>query len=47
LSGFGQPGDFQRSHEAGFVRHLVKPMNPAELNRLLKGLLEDKDEQEA
>jgi len=47
LSGFGQPGDFQRSQEAGFVCHLVKPMNPAELNRLLKGLLEDKDEQEA
>ena len=47
LSGFGQPADFRRSQEAGFVRHLVKPMNPAELNRLLKALLEDKDEQEA
>jgi two-component system CheB/CheR fusion protein len=47
LSGFGQPHDFQRSEQAGFAHHLVKPMNPSELNRLLKALLEGKDEQPA
>jgi two-component system CheB/CheR fusion protein len=44
LSGFGQPHDFNRSREAGFAKHLVKPMDPAELDRLLKTLLkEDRD----
>lgn len=40
LSGFGQPRDFQRSQQAGFAHHLVKPTSPSELNRLLRALLE-------
>ena len=28
VSGWGQPHDIQRSHEAGFDRHLVKPPRP-------------------
>ena len=28
ISGFGQPSDLQRSAEAGFVEHLVKPVTP-------------------
>jgi two-component system CheB/CheR fusion protein len=39
LSGFGHPNDFQRSEEAGFAHHLVKPVNPNELDRLLKQAL--------
>jgi len=35
LSGWGQKGDRQRTKEAGFDRHLVKPAEPAELQRLL------------
>ena len=45
LSGFGQPRDFQRSQQAGFAHHLVKPTSPSELNNLLKGLLENRDEE--
>ena len=39
VSGFGRPEDLQRSREAGFVHHLVKPVDPDELDRLLRGLL--------
>ncbi len=35
ISGFGQPDDMQRSAEAGFLQHLVKPVNPDELDALL------------
>jgi signal transduction histidine kinase/CheY-like chemotaxis protein/integral membrane sensor domain MASE1 len=35
LTGFGQPEDHRRSREAGFARHLVKPVDPRELERLL------------
>jgi CheY-like chemotaxis protein len=35
LTGWGQDQDRQRSCEAGFDRHLVKPVDPAELLRLL------------
>jgi signal transduction histidine kinase len=38
LTGFGQQTDRQRSAEAGFDAHLVKPVDPAELLRLLAGL---------
>jgi CheY-like chemotaxis protein len=31
ISGFGQPSDLQRSEEAGFVEHLIKPVNPQTL----------------
>lgn len=37
LSGYGRPEDRARSQEAGFNRHLVKPVNPDELCTLLAG----------
>jgi PAS domain S-box-containing protein len=35
LTGWGQEEDRRRSQEAGFDRHLVKPVEPASLKRLL------------
>ena len=35
LTGFGQPEDHRRSVAAGFSRHLVKPVDPRDLARLL------------
>jgi CheY-like chemotaxis protein len=34
LTGWGQEEDKQRTKEAGFDHHLVKPAEPAELQRL-------------
>lgn len=38
LTGWGQEEDRRRSREAGFDRHLVKPVDPQALMRLLAGL---------
>jgi PAS domain S-box-containing protein len=35
LSGFGQAGDRQRSKQAGFDLHLIKPVDPGEIESLL------------
>jgi CheY-like chemotaxis protein len=35
LTGYGSAGDYRRSAEAGFDHHLVKPLDPDELARLL------------
>lgn len=35
ISGYGQEADQQRSHQAGFNHHLVKPVDPAKLQELL------------
>jgi CheY-like chemotaxis protein len=35
LTGYGGLEDRRRSHEAGFDRHLVKPLDPSELEKLL------------
>jgi PAS domain S-box-containing protein len=35
ITGYGFPEDIERSHEAGFVRHLVKPVAPDELLRIV------------
>ncbi len=35
LTGWGQDEDRRRSHEAGFDHHLVKPVDPAALEKLL------------
>ncbi|HET7809643.1 MAG TPA: response regulator [Steroidobacteraceae bacterium] len=35
VTGWGQPDDKQRAHTAGFDRHLVKPIDPDEVDRLL------------
>jgi hypothetical protein len=37
LTGWGQE-DRRRSHDAGFDKHLVKPVDPQELMTLLAGL---------
>jgi len=37
LTGWGQPEDKRRSQSAGFDEHLVKPVDPATLGRLLAG----------
>ncbi len=38
LTGWGQEEDRRRTAEAGFDHHLVKPVDPAELERLLGSL---------
>jgi two-component system CheB/CheR fusion protein len=35
LTGYGQPADVEAARQAGFDHHLVKPVNPDELERLL------------
>ena len=40
VSGFGRPEDFERTAEAGFERLMVKPVDPEELGRLLRALLD-------
>jgi CheY-like chemotaxis protein len=39
LTGWGQDEDRRQATEAGFNYHLVKPVDPAELDRLLAGML--------
>ena len=39
-TGWGQDADRQRTHEAGFDHHLVKPVDPTALMTLLAGLSE-------
>jgi len=36
ITGFGRPEDFARSSQAGFFRHLVKPVDPAALDAILE-----------
>jgi signal transduction histidine kinase/CheY-like chemotaxis protein len=38
ISGYGQDEDRRRSREAGFDHHLVKPVEPAELARIIDAL---------
>jgi CheY-like chemotaxis protein len=38
MTGWGQEEDRSRSREAGFNFHLIKPVDPAELAKLLDGL---------
>jgi two-component system CheB/CheR fusion protein len=39
VTGFGQASDFKRSKDAGFFHHLVKPVDPDELDLILKSAL--------
>ena len=39
MSGFGGPADFERSRDYGFEHYFVKPLDPKELDRLLKQLI--------
>jgi two-component system, sensor histidine kinase len=38
ITGYGGPEDRSRAHQAGFDHHMVKPVKPDELNRLLMDL---------
>ena len=38
LTGWGQDSDRERSREAGCDGHLVKPVDPSELQKLLGGM---------
>jgi CheY-like chemotaxis protein len=38
LTGWGQEEDKHRARAAGFDRHLVKPVEPAMLDKLIQGL---------
>ena len=38
ITGWGQPDDLRKSREAGFDRHLVKPVDPDVLAELLAAL---------
>lgn len=35
ITGFGQTGDFERSREAGFDAHFIKPVDPVVIQELL------------
>jgi signal transduction histidine kinase/ActR/RegA family two-component response regulator len=47
LTGWGQEDDVRRTEEAGFDRHVVKPVDPAVLNKLLSSLVAEKRSQPA
>ena len=36
LSGYGMEDDVRKSHEAGFLDHVVKPVNPSELKAVIE-----------
>lgn len=38
ITGYGQDEDRTRARDAGFDRHLTKPVNPSELETLLAGI---------
>jgi len=38
LTGYGMKEDIARTHEAGFIAHLVKPVSIAELRRVIASL---------
>jgi CheY-like chemotaxis protein len=38
-AGWGQEGDIRLSQEAGFDRHLVKPVDPYDLMKVLADVL--------
>jgi CheY-like chemotaxis protein len=38
ITGYGQEGDRRRAREAGFDRHLTKPIDLGELSEFLAGL---------
>jgi signal transduction histidine kinase len=39
LSGFGMEEDVRRSKEAGFLEHLIKPVDPQRLEMVIQGLM--------
>jgi PAS domain S-box-containing protein len=47
VTGWGQAEDIQRTIEAGFDHHLVKPVDPTELTKLLSSLTAESDSRPA
>ena len=45
LSGFGQPEYIRRSEAAGFARHLLKTVDPAELNAVLSQAMKNRSKE--
>ena len=41
LTGWGQDEDKRRATEAGFDRHFTKPLDPAELEKLMNDFVPD------
>ena len=39
VMGYGRPEDMQRSFKSGFAHHLVKPIDPNKLNKILLGIV--------
>jgi two-component system, chemotaxis family, CheB/CheR fusion protein len=37
-SGYGQPDDLERTRQAGFAHHLVKPTGPEAIHKLIKSI---------
>jgi DNA-binding response OmpR family regulator len=42
LTGWGQEDDKRRADECGFDAHMIKPVEPARLNELLRKLLNER-----
>jgi CheY-like chemotaxis protein/two-component sensor histidine kinase len=45
ITGYGQDSDARRAHAAGFDVHMVKPIDPGQLLRILRELVEHPEEQ--
>jgi CheY-like chemotaxis protein len=43
LSGYGMDEDLRCSREAGFSKHLIKPIDFAQLDQALEELMSDKE----
>jgi two-component system CheB/CheR fusion protein len=43
FSGYGQPDDLERSRNAGFAHHLVKPTDPDAVHKLIQSVHSPKD----
>jgi two-component system CheB/CheR fusion protein len=41
VSGYGQPDDLERTRKAGFAHHLVKPVEPEMIHKLIKSIISD------
>lgn len=43
ITGFGRPEDFEKSSQAGFFRHLVKPVDPSALDGILEAARDSRE----
>jgi CheY-like chemotaxis protein len=46
MSGYGRASDFERSRAEGFAHHFVKPVDPAELDEVLRRLIQHSPDDE-